>query len=49
MGDYFGALPEMLSPPYCVVSYDQRGCGASSCDTSFEVDALVRCCCHDGC
>jgi len=41
MGDYFGALPEMLSPPYHVVCYDQRGCGASACDGSFEVDRQV--------
>ena len=41
MGDYFGPLPETLSPPYCVVSYDQRGCGASSCDGSFVVDQQV--------
>jgi pimeloyl-ACP methyl ester carboxylesterase len=41
MGDYFGALPELLSPPYRVVSYDQRGCGASSCDGSFDVHDQV--------
>jgi len=38
MGNYFGAFPELLSPPYRAVSYDQRGCGASSCDGSFDVD-----------
>ena len=29
MGDYFGAMPEMFSPPHHVISYDQRGCGKS--------------------
>jgi proline iminopeptidase len=37
MGDYFGSFPEVLSPPYSVVSYNQRGCGPSSCDGSFDV------------
>ena len=32
MGDYFDSFPEVLSPPYRVVSYNQRGCGPSSCD-----------------
>jgi proline iminopeptidase len=41
MGDYFGSFPEMLSPPHRVVSYDQRGCGASSCDGSFDVKKQV--------
>jgi len=41
MGDYFGSLPEVLSPPYSVVSYNQRGCGPSSCDGSFDVDKQV--------
>jgi proline iminopeptidase len=41
MGNYFGAFPELLSPPHSVVSYDQRGCGASSCDGSFDVDDQV--------
>jgi proline iminopeptidase len=41
MGDYFDGLPEMLSPPYDVISYDQRGCGSSSCDGSFDVDKQV--------
>jgi len=41
MGDYFGSLPEVLSPPYSVVSYNQRGCGPSSCDGSFEVEKQV--------
>ena len=36
MGDYFDSLGEMLSP-HRVVSYDQRGCGKSSCDGSFEI------------
>jgi proline iminopeptidase len=30
-------LPELLAPPYRVVSYDQRGCGTSTCEPSFEV------------
>jgi proline iminopeptidase len=38
MGDYFDSFPEMLSPPHRVVSYDQRGCGKSSCDGSFEIN-----------
>lgn len=42
MGNYFDAFPETLSPPYRVVTYDQRGCGASSCDGSFDVDAQVE-------
>jgi proline iminopeptidase len=29
-GDYFGTFPSMLSPPYRVLTYDQRGCGESS-------------------
>jgi proline iminopeptidase len=41
MGDYFGSFPEVLSPPYSVVSYNQRGCGPSSCDGSFEVEKQV--------
>jgi proline iminopeptidase len=41
MGDYFGSLPEVLSPPYSVVSYNQRGCGPSSCDGSFDVERQV--------
>jgi proline iminopeptidase len=41
MGDYFDTLPEMLSPPYRIVTYDQRGCGASSCDGTFDVSAQV--------
>jgi proline iminopeptidase len=43
MGDYFDAFPEVLSlsPPYRVVSYNQRGCGPSSCDGSFEVEKQV--------
>jgi proline iminopeptidase len=41
MGDYFGAFPEVLSPPYRVVSYNQRGCGPSSCDGTFEVEKQV--------
>ena len=49
MGDYFGTLPELLSPPYRVISYDQRGCGASRANGSFtiadqvsDVDAIRR-------
>ena len=41
MGDYFGSFPEVLSPPYSVVSYNQRGCEPSSCDGSFEVERQV--------
>ena len=41
MGDYFDAFPEVLSPPYRVVSYNQRGCGPSFCDGSFEVEKQV--------
>ena len=41
MGDYFGAMPEMLSPPHQVVSYDQRGCGKSACDGSFDLDTQI--------
>lgn len=41
MGDYFGALPEVLSPPHRVISYDQRGCGKSVCDGSFDVARQV--------
>jgi proline iminopeptidase len=41
MGDYFGAMPEMLSPPHHVVSYDQRGCGKSVCDGSFDIDSQI--------
>src|SRR5262245_60281461 len=41
MGDYFDTFPETLSPPYRVVSYDQRGCGASACNGSFDVKAQV--------
>jgi proline iminopeptidase len=38
MGNYFAdELPGMLSPPYQVVTYDQRGCGRSACDGTFEV------------
>ena len=48
MGDYFDGLPEVLSPPYQVVSYNQRGCGPSTCDGTFEVEkqvaSLVLCC-----
>src|SRR5512132_114681 len=40
MGDYFGSFPETLSP-HRVVSYDQRGCGQSSGDGSFDVDKQV--------
>ena len=41
MGDYFASFPEVLSPPYSVVSYNQRGCGPSSCDGAFDVDKQV--------
>jgi hypothetical protein len=41
MGDYFGSFPEVLSRPYSVVSYNQRGCGPSSCDGSFDVAKQV--------
>ena len=41
MGDYFGSFPEVLSPPYSVVSYNQRGCGPSSCDGSFDIEKQV--------
>jgi proline iminopeptidase len=40
MGNYFDSFPETLSP-HRVVSYDQRGCGRSSCDGSFDVAAQV--------
>jgi len=36
MGNYFDSFGEMLSP-HRVVSYDQRGCGKSSCDGSFAI------------
>ena len=41
MGDYFDDFPEVLSPPYQVVSYNQRGCGPSFCGGSFDVDKQV--------
>jgi len=41
MGNYFDAFPEVLSPPYQVVSYNQRGCGPSTCDGTFEVEKQV--------
>jgi len=41
MGDYFDDFPEVLSPPYQVVSYNQRGCGPSFCRGSFEVEKQV--------
>ena len=41
MGNYFDSLSRMLSPPHRVVSYDQRGCGKSSCDGSFDIDKQV--------
>jgi len=41
MGDYFDTFPETFSPPHSVVSYDQRGCGASTCDGTFDVEKQV--------
>jgi len=41
MGDYFETLPELFSPPYRAATYDQRGCGLSSCDGSFRIDDQV--------
>jgi len=41
IGDYFDVFPEVLSPPYRVVSYNQRGCGPSSCDGAFDVEKQV--------
>jgi proline iminopeptidase len=41
MGDYFGSFPEVLSPPYRVATYNQRGCGPSSCDGAFDVHKQV--------
>ena len=41
MGDYFDTFPATLSPPYRVVSYNQRGCGPSFCDGSFDVGKQV--------
>jgi proline iminopeptidase len=41
MGDYLAALADVLSPPSSVATYDQRGCGASSCDGSFGIDAQI--------
>src|SRR6185369_1388345 len=41
MGNYFDAFPELLSPPYRVVSYNQRGCGPSTCDGTFDVEKQV--------
>jgi len=41
MGDYFDSFPEVLSPPYRVVSYNQRGCGPSTCDGTFGVEKQV--------
>lgn len=31
----------VLSPPYRVVSYNQRGCGPSTCDGTFDVEKQV--------
>lgn len=42
MGNYFDSFPEVLSPPYQVVSYDQRGCGKSTSGGSFEIEAQVE-------
>jgi proline iminopeptidase len=41
MGNYFDAFPEVLSRPYRVVSYNQRGCGPSTCDGTFDVEKQV--------
>ena|SRR5436190_6495845 len=41
MGDYFDDFPAVLSPPYQVVSYNQRGCGPSFCGGSFDVEKQV--------
>ena len=38
MGNYLGSLADVLSPPFQVVSYDQRGCGASTDNGSFNID-----------
>ena len=38
MGNYLGSLADVLSPPFQVVSYDQRGCGASTDNGSFGID-----------
>ncbi len=42
MGDYFGSLPELFSPPYRVLSYDQRGCGESSRAGSYHLSEHVQ-------
>ena len=42
MGNYFDSFPEVLSPPYHVVSYDQRGCGQSTSDGSFAIRAQIE-------
>ena len=42
MGDYFASLARILSPPHDVVSYDQRGCGKSICDGSFDIDQQLE-------
>lgn len=38
MGNYLGTLADVLSPPFQVVSYDQRGCGQSTDNGSFAID-----------
>src|SRR5690242_19612864 len=42
MGNYFERFPEILSPPHRVVSYDQRGCGRSTGDGSFEISDHIE-------
>lgn len=37
MGDYLGGLADLLNLHHPVVTYDQRGCGPSTCEGSFAV------------
>ena len=41
MGNYLGELASLLNVEHPVVSYDQRGCGQSTCDGSFSIDDHV--------
>ena len=41
MGNYLGSLADVLSPPFQVVTYDQRGCGNSTDNGSFALDEQV--------